>query len=77
MSATIETTLRRAVEDAAAELYVWSLKDIPADLRAALGDALERETHSVGRKILETIHTNVAVADEKRTMPPTPTFFVK
>ena len=29
MSATIETTLRQAVEDAAAQLYVWSLKDIP------------------------------------------------
>jgi tartrate/fumarate subfamily iron-sulfur-dependent hydro-lyase alpha chain len=64
MSAAIETTLQQAVEDAAAELYVWSLKDIPSDLRAALGDALERETHQVGRRILETIHTNVAVADE-------------
>ena len=64
MSAAIETTLEQAVEDAAAELYVWSLKDIPSDLRAALGDALERETHQVGRRILETIHTNVAVADE-------------
>ena len=40
MSATIETTLLRAVEDAAAELYVWSLKDIPSDLRDALGAAL-------------------------------------
>jgi tartrate/fumarate subfamily iron-sulfur-dependent hydro-lyase alpha chain len=68
MSATIETTLRQAVEDAAAELYVWSLKDIPADLRAALGDALERETHTVGRRILQTIHTNVAVADEGKRL---------
>ena len=68
MSATIETTLRQAVEDAAAELYVWSLTDIPRDLRDALGDALERETHHVGRRILETIHTNVAVADEGRRL---------
>ena len=68
MSATIETTLRRAVEDAAAELYVWSLKDIPSDLRDALGAALERETHQVGRRILETIHTNVAVADEGKRL---------
>jgi fumarate hydratase subunit alpha/L(+)-tartrate dehydratase alpha subunit len=68
VSATIETTLRRAVEDAAAELYVWSLKDIPGDLRAALADALERETHTVGRRILETIHTNVAVADEGKRL---------
>jgi tartrate/fumarate subfamily iron-sulfur-dependent hydro-lyase alpha chain len=64
VSATIQSTLRRAVEDAAVELYVWSLKDIPSDLRNALGEALERETHEVGRRILETIHTNVAVADE-------------
>ena len=68
MSATAEATLRQAVEDAAAELYVWSLKDIPSDLRDALADALERETHMVGRRILETIHTNVAVADEGRRL---------
>jgi fumarate hydratase subunit alpha/L(+)-tartrate dehydratase alpha subunit len=68
MSATAEATLRQAVEDAAAELYVWSLKDIPLDLRNALGDALERETHKVGRRILETIHTNVAVADEGKRL---------
>jgi len=68
MSATIETALRRAVEDAAADLYVWSLKDIPSDLRDALGAALERETHQVGRRILETIQTNVAVADEGRRL---------
>ncbi len=64
MGTATERTLRQAVEDAAAELYVWSLKDIPSDLRDALGAALERETHKVGRRILETIHTNVAVADE-------------
>jgi fumarate hydratase subunit alpha/L(+)-tartrate dehydratase alpha subunit len=68
MSATIETTLGQAVEDAAAELYVWSLKDIPTDLRDALGDALEHETHPVGRRILETIHTNVEVADEGKRL---------
>ena len=68
MSATIETTLGQAVEDAAAELYVWSLKDIPTDLRDALGDALEHETHPVGKRILETIHTNVEVADEGKRL---------
>jgi tartrate/fumarate subfamily iron-sulfur-dependent hydro-lyase alpha chain len=68
MSATVETALRRAVEDAAAELYVWSLKDIPSDLRHALGEALERETHEVGRRILQTIHTNVTVADEGKRL---------
>jgi tartrate/fumarate subfamily iron-sulfur-dependent hydro-lyase alpha chain len=62
------TTLERAVEDAAAHLYVWALKDIPQDLRDALGEAARRETHSVGRKILETITTNVAVADERAAL---------
>ena len=33
------TDLRQAVEDAAAHLYVWALKDIPQDLRDALAEA--------------------------------------
>ena len=33
------TDLQHAVEDAAAHLYVWALKDIPQDLRDALDDA--------------------------------------
>ena len=33
---TVATDLRQAVEDAAAHLYVWALKDIPQDLRDAL-----------------------------------------
>ena len=37
---TIESTgLAVAVEDAAAHLYVWALKDIPQDLRDALDAA--------------------------------------
>jgi len=63
---TIESTeLAVAVEDAAAHLYVWALKDIPQDLRDALRDAMGRETHKVGKRILETINTNVSVADEQ------------
>ena len=38
----------RRVEDAAAHLYVWALKDIPQDLRDALADARERETSVPG-----------------------------
>ena len=40
----VATDLQRAVEDAAAYLYVWALKDIPQDLRDALAAARERET---------------------------------
>ena len=68
MSATIETTLGQAVEDAAAELYVWSLKDIPPTCatRSAMRSSTRRTT--VGRRILETIHTNVEVADEGKRL---------
>ena len=44
MPQLLDTDLNRAVEDAAAHLYVWSLKDIPQDLRDALASAAERET---------------------------------
>ncbi len=63
MSTIAATDLQTSVEDAAAYLYVWALKDIPQDLRDALKDAMERETHRVGKRILETINTNVSVAD--------------
>ena len=65
MSTATTTDLQTAVEEAGAHLYVWSLKDIPQDLRDALRDAMERETHKVGKRILETINTNVSVADER------------
>jgi tartrate/fumarate subfamily iron-sulfur-dependent hydro-lyase alpha chain len=68
VSITTEPALQKSVEDAAAHLYVWALKDIPQDLRDALRDASERETHRVGKRILETITTNVAVADERKNL---------
>jgi fumarate hydratase subunit alpha/L(+)-tartrate dehydratase alpha subunit len=68
VSATSATELTQVVEDAAAHLYVWALKDIPQDLRDALAEASQRETHKVGRRILETITTNVAVADERQNL---------
>jgi len=42
MSIDITTDLQGAVEDAAARLYVWALKDIPQDLRDALAAARDR-----------------------------------
>ncbi|MDX6495783.1 MAG: fumarate hydratase subunit alpha [Gaiellales bacterium] len=61
---TTITQLEQVVEDAAAHLYVWALKDIPQDLRDALHAATQSETHPVGRRILETIDANVAIADQ-------------
>ena len=68
MAIDTTTDLQQTVEDAAAHLYVWSLKDIPQDLRDALRNAMENETHKVGKRILETINTNVSVADERKNL---------
>ncbi|HEX2588570.1 MAG TPA: fumarate hydratase, partial [Gaiellales bacterium] len=68
MAIDITTDLQQTVEDASAHLYVWALKDIPQDLRDALRGAMERETHKVGKRILETINTNVSVADETKNL---------
>jgi tartrate/fumarate subfamily iron-sulfur-dependent hydro-lyase alpha chain len=59
----ITTELEGIVEDAAAHLYVWALKDIPQDLRDALDAARGRETSVAGKRVLETIHRNVNIAD--------------
>jgi fumarate hydratase subunit alpha/L(+)-tartrate dehydratase alpha subunit len=61
----VTTDLRQAVEDAAAYLYVWALKDIPQDLRDALAEAKDRETSIPGKRVLETIVKNVGVADDQ------------
>src|SRR2546422_1045740 len=61
----LASDLQHAVEDAAAHLYVWALKDIPQDLRDALSDARHRETSIPGKRVLETIHRNINVADSE------------
>ena len=66
---TITTTdLAQSVEDAAAHLYVWALKDIPQDLRDALAAAKDRETSVPGRRVLETIVKNVEIADSNSNL---------
>jgi fumarate hydratase subunit alpha/L(+)-tartrate dehydratase alpha subunit len=67
MSVTV-TDIAGAVEDAAAHLYVWALKDIPQDLRDALSSARERETSVTGKRVLETIHRNVVIADDQKNL---------
>jgi tartrate/fumarate subfamily iron-sulfur-dependent hydro-lyase alpha chain len=64
----VTTDLRQAVEDAAAYLYVWALKDIPQDLRDALAEAKDRETSIPGKRVLETIVKNVGVADDQNNL---------
>ncbi|HWD15142.1 MAG TPA: fumarate hydratase, partial [Casimicrobiaceae bacterium] len=60
--------LQSSVEDAAAHLYVWALKDIPQDLRDALAAARDKETSVTGKRVLETIHRNVNVADSESNL---------
>src|SRR5919202_1275976 len=64
----VATDLQHAVEDAAAHLYVWALKDIPQDLRDALAEARDRETSVPGQRVLNTIVKNVQVADEQNNL---------
>jgi tartrate/fumarate subfamily iron-sulfur-dependent hydro-lyase alpha chain len=64
----VATDLQSIVEDAAAHLYVWALKDIPQDLRDALASARERETSTPGRRVLDTILRNVEVAEEEKNL---------
>ncbi|MBA3717820.1 MAG: fumarate hydratase [Actinobacteria bacterium] len=65
---TVATDLQQVVEDTAAHLYVWALKDIPQDLRDAIAAAVERETSVPGRRVLETIVRNVEVAEERQNL---------
>ena len=68
MSTVTGTDIQHAVEDAAAHLYVWALKDIPQDLRDALAAAKDRETSVTGQRVLQTIHRNVNIADEEKNL---------
>ena len=65
---TVTVDLAGVVEDAAAHLYVWALKDIPQDLRDALAAARDKETSTTGRRVLEIIHRNVSIADEQKNL---------
>jgi tartrate/fumarate subfamily iron-sulfur-dependent hydro-lyase alpha chain len=64
----VATDIQQAVEDAAAYLYVWALKDIPQDLRDAIAEAREKETTTTGRRVLDTIIRNVEIADEGKKL---------
>src|SRR5262249_15391544 len=64
----VASSLDTAVADAAAHLYVWALKDIPQDLRDALGEAAGRETSVTGQRVLQTILRNVTVAEDEKNL---------
>ena len=68
MSTVTTIDIQHAVEDAAAHLYVWALKDIPQDLRDALAAAKDRETSVTGQRVLQTIHRNINIADDEKNL---------
>ncbi|MEE9420145.1 MAG: fumarate hydratase [Desulfatiglandaceae bacterium] len=56
------------VEDVARELYIRALKNLPPDVREALGKAYERETNDTAKGIFKTILENIKVADEENLL---------
>jgi fumarate hydratase subunit alpha/L(+)-tartrate dehydratase alpha subunit len=55
----------QAVEDAARDLYIRSLKELPPDIKAGFGRLVARETVPRAQSMLATMVTNIAVAEEQ------------
>jgi tartrate/fumarate subfamily iron-sulfur-dependent hydro-lyase alpha chain len=53
----------QAVEDAARELYIRALKVLPPDIKAGFERLTRDETGSTARQVLQTMVTNIAVAE--------------
>src|SRR5690242_9432432 len=63
--------LYQTIEQAACELYIRALQDIPADVRAALRrgfDAEQQQKNSTAQQVMLTILNNIDVADEHHTL---------
>jgi len=56
------------VEEAAKELYIKALCDLPPDVREALKKAAQRETQPTAKKIFETFLKNIEVADKNNML---------
>ncbi|WP_297216196.1 fumarate hydratase [uncultured Desulfovibrio sp.] len=56
------------VEEAAKQLYIKALCDLPPDVRDALKKAYERETQPSARSIFEAMFKAIEVADRKKTL---------
>lgn len=54
-----------AIEQAAKDLYIRALKDLPEDVRVALKKARDTETDPTARQIMDACCRNVDVADER------------
>lgn len=56
------------VEEAAKELYIRALCDLPPDVRAALRKAYERETKPTARAVFEAMFKAIEIADRDKTL---------
>ncbi len=52
-----------AVEDAAKELYIRALKELPPDIKQGFHAAVSRETDAGAKRVLGTMMRNIAVAE--------------
>lgn len=58
----------KIVEEAAKELYIRALCDLPPDVRDALKRAYEKETKPTAREIFKAMFKAVEISDQKKTL---------
>lgn len=56
------------VEEAAKQLYIKALCDLPPDVREALNKAYARETNPAARSVFEAMFKAIEIADRKKTL---------
>jgi tartrate/fumarate subfamily iron-sulfur-dependent hydro-lyase alpha chain len=57
-----------AVEEASKELYIRALKLLPPDVKEGIAKLSDTETSPVARRVLNTMRTNIAVAEDAKNM---------
>lgn len=56
------------VKEAAKELYIKALCDLPPDVRQALQSAFERETNPTARECFKAMFKTIEIADQEKTL---------
>ena len=56
------------VEEIACELYVRALKVLPPDIKEGFGRLVAHETNPTARRVLDTMVTNIKVAEDTRNL---------
>jgi tartrate/fumarate subfamily iron-sulfur-dependent hydro-lyase alpha chain len=57
-----------SVQEVAKELYIRSLKRLPDDIKIGINQLKQRESNSTAKTILQTMVTNIAVAEENENL---------